>query len=110
MHSDYYDGGRQMAARRIEGIYSRFLRSLTTIPGDMTGHEARAIREGMRLSRRALAQELGTNESSIYRWEKRGDREVPRMFMRALRDVLRERRAGSLDPPAQPASAHVAQG
>jgi DNA-binding transcriptional regulator YiaG len=99
-----------MAPRRIEGIYSRFLRSLTTIPGDMTGHEARAIREGMRLSRRALAHELGTNESSIYRWERRGDREVPRMYMRALRDVLRERSARSSDPPARPANARVAQG
>jgi DNA-binding transcriptional regulator YiaG len=99
-----------MAGRQIEGIYSRFLRSLTTIPGDMTGREARAIREGMRLSRRVLAQELGTNESSIYRWERRGDREVPRMYMRALRDVLRERSARSDDPPARPATARVTQG
>jgi DNA-binding transcriptional regulator YiaG len=61
----------------------------------MIGHEARAIREGMRLSRRALAQQVGTNESSIYRWERRGDREVPRMYTRALRDVLCERSAKS---------------
>jgi DNA-binding transcriptional regulator YiaG len=57
----------------------------------MTGREARAIREGMRLSRRKVALELGTNESSVYRWEMRGDREVPRMYARALRDLLRER-------------------
>ena len=81
-----------------------------TSPARRTGHEARTLREGMRLSRRVLAQELGINESSIYRWEHRGDREVPRMFMRALRDVLRERSARSSDPPARPADAHVAQG
>jgi transcriptional regulator with XRE-family HTH domain len=74
------------------------------------GHQARAVRAGMRLSRRALAQELGTNESSIYRWERRGDREVPRMYMRALRDVLRELSARSSDLPARPADARVAQG
>jgi DNA-binding transcriptional regulator YiaG len=99
-----------MAGRRIEGIYTRFLRSLTTIPGDMTGNEARAIRDGMRLSRRALAQELGTNESSIYRWERRGDHEVPRMYMRALRDLLRERSLRAGDPPARPVQPSAAQG
>jgi DNA-binding transcriptional regulator YiaG len=65
------------------------------------GHQARAIRAGMRLSRRALAQELDINESSIYRWERRGDHEVPRMYMRALRDVLRERCAMTAEDPAQ---------
>jgi DNA-binding transcriptional regulator YiaG len=99
-----------MAGRRIEGIYTRFLRSLTTIRGDMTGHEARAIRVGMGLSRRVLAEELGINESSIYRWEHRGDREVPRMYMRALRDLVRERSAHSDDPPAHHRAVDVAQG
>jgi transcriptional regulator with XRE-family HTH domain len=81
-----------------------------TNPAIRTGHEARTLREGMRLSRRALAQELGINESSINRWERRGDRDVPRTYMRALRDVLRERSARSSDLPARPADARVAQG
>lgn len=81
------------AGRHIGGVYTQFLRSLATIRGDMTGNEARALRRGLGLSARALAVEVGTNESSIYRWEWRREREVPRMFARALRDLVHERAA-----------------
>ena len=63
------------------------------MPGDMTGSEARAIRRGLRLSARALAQEIGTNESSIYRWERREHHEVPRMYAYALLYLVTLRRA-----------------
>jgi len=59
----------------------------------MTGAEARAIRQSLRLSARALAQEIGTNESSIYRWERRDYHEVPRMYAYALLYLLSLRRA-----------------
>ena len=57
----------------------------------MTGDEARVIRNGMRLSAAKLAVLIGTDRSTVYRFEKRGDREVPRMYAHALRNVLRER-------------------
>jgi len=58
----------------------------------MTGDEARLLRHGMRLSARRVAEECGTTESSIYRWEWRGEKPVPRMYERALRDLAREYR------------------
>lgn len=77
--------------RRIGGVYTQLFRSLATIQGDMTGNEARALRLGLGLSARALAVEIGTNESSIYRWEWRRDREVPRMFAYALQYLVQKR-------------------
>jgi DNA-binding transcriptional regulator YiaG len=75
--------------------------------GDMTGDEARALRRGLGLSARALAIEVGTNESSVYRWEWRREREVPRMFARAVRDLVRERaaRQAATMPPSDPSEA-----
>jgi len=58
----------------------------------MTGDEARALRRTMRMSARALAEKIGTNESSIYRWEWRRDHAVPRMYEHALRHVFWEYR------------------
>jgi len=57
----------------------------------MTGDEARAIRRGLKWSASALAAKVGATESSIYRWEQRGDQgTVPLMFEKALLQVLRE--------------------
>jgi len=55
----------------------------------MTGYEARALRRGIGLSARDVAEQLGTNESTVYRWEWRKDRSVPRMYAGALRDLVR---------------------
>jgi transcriptional regulator with XRE-family HTH domain len=57
----------------------------------MTGDEARALRQGLRLSARELALELGVSAKAIYRWEKREQREVPRMYSYALRYVVNQR-------------------
>ena len=56
----------------------------------MTGDEARALRQGIGFSARQVAEELGTTESTVYRFEWRRDGEVPRMYARALRDLVRE--------------------
>ena len=86
-----------MPGGRAAHYLSGFLGALTTMDGDMTGDEARALRRGMRLSARLLALEVGTNESSVYRWERRGSHEVPRMYAYALLYVvqLRSRRRGN---------------
>lgn len=60
----------------------------------MTGDEARAIRRGLRMSARQLAEAVGTTESTIYRWELRRARFVPVMFERALRYVVIEHSNG----------------
>lgn len=65
----------------------------------MTGDEARAIRVGLGLSARQVAEECGTTESSIYRWEWRRDQAVPRMYERALRDLVREVRRRQRNAP-----------
>jgi len=56
----------------------------------MTGDEARAVRRGLKLSARKVGEEVGTTESTIYRWEQRHEKPVPRMYERALRDLVRE--------------------
>lgn len=63
---------------------------MLTIPGVMTGDEARTVRRGLKLSARRVGEEVGTTESSIYRWEQRHGSAVPRMYERALRDLVRE--------------------
>ena len=73
------------------GLHVHFSHLLTTICGDMTGDEARAIRRGIGLSAHQVGLEMGVDESSVYRWEHRGSHAVPRMYMRALRDLVRER-------------------
>ena len=50
----------------------------------MTGDEARNIRRGLRKSARQIGELVGTTESSIYRWELRGQRSVPLMYEMAL--------------------------
>jgi DNA-binding transcriptional regulator YiaG len=54
----------------------------------MTGDEARAVRRHLGLSARQVARFVGTNESSIYRWEWRGAELVPPMYAIALRYML----------------------
>jgi hypothetical protein len=54
----------------------------------MTGDEARAIRRHLHLSARQVADFLGLNESSIYRWEWRHDDVVPPYYAIALRYML----------------------
>jgi predicted transcriptional regulator len=51
----------------------------------MTGDEARALRRQLGLSARQVAHFMGTNESSIYRWEWRHLEPVPPMYALALR-------------------------
>jgi DNA-binding transcriptional regulator YiaG len=70
--------------------------------GDMTGNEARALRLGMSLSARALALLVGTNESSIYRWEWRKQREVPRMYALALRMLVNDHASADRDADEPP--------
>lgn len=62
----------------------------TTDPvnNQMTGNEARAIRRHLGLSAPQVARFVGTNESSIYRWEWRKDQFVPPMYALALRYML----------------------
>ena len=62
------------------------------MPGTMSGDAARTLRQGLGMSARALAQELGTNESSVYRWEWRRERPVPKMYEYALLYLVRLRR------------------
>lgn len=50
----------------------------------MTGDEARSHRRALKLSARALGERVGATESSIYRWESRGPRPVPKMYELAL--------------------------
>jgi len=50
----------------------------------MTGDEARNIRRGLRKSAREVGELVGTTESSVYRWELRGNRAVPLMYEMAL--------------------------
>jgi DNA-binding transcriptional regulator YiaG len=85
-------------------ILSRFVASLHTLAEDMTGNEARAIREGMGLSRPKLALHVGVDPSTIRRWEERGSHQVPRMYALALRWLLHERfgLGDNGDPPAVP--------
>ena len=70
----------------------------------MTGDEARALRRGLRLSARELALELGVSTKAVYRWEKRGQHSVPRMYAFALLYVVNQRaqrsRDSEDDPPA----------
>lgn len=88
--------------RHLAQARRKQLGTLITIAGDMTGDEARAIRIGLGLSARQVAEECGTTESSIYRWEWRRDQSVPRMYERALRDLVREvRRRQRNDPPEE---------
>jgi DNA-binding transcriptional regulator YiaG len=54
----------------------------------MSGNEARAVRRALKLSARQIAQFVGTNESSIYRWEWRRAEAVPPMYALALRYML----------------------
>jgi len=54
----------------------------------MTGNEARAIRRSLGLSAREIGLVLGTNESSIYRWEWRERQYVPRYYAAALHHLL----------------------
>lgn len=54
----------------------------------MTGNEARAIRRSLRLSAREMGLVLGTNESSIYRWEWRKREYIPRHYAVALHHFL----------------------
>lgn len=63
---------------------------MLTILGVMTGDEARAVRRGLKLSARRVGEEVGSTESSIYRWEQRRGGAVPKMYERALRDLVRE--------------------
>jgi DNA-binding transcriptional regulator YiaG len=72
------------------------------MPGDMTGNEARTLRLGLRLSAAKLGVLIGTTESSIYRWEKRGERAVPRMYAHALKNVVREYGRSNGDDRAVP--------
>lgn len=62
----------------------------------MTGDEAKALRQGLGMSAREVSEELGTTESSIYRWERRRARHVPKLYEKALlwlvNDVAQRRR------------------
>jgi DNA-binding transcriptional regulator YiaG len=58
------------------------------VNNQMTGNEARAIRRHLGLSASQLAQFMGTNSSSIYRWEWRKTEFVPPMYALALRYML----------------------
>jgi len=54
----------------------------------MTGDEARTLRQGLGLSARRLAEAVGSNESSVYRWEWRREKPVPRMYELALQHLV----------------------
>jgi DNA-binding transcriptional regulator YiaG len=54
----------------------------------MTGDEARAIRRHLGLSAPQVAEYVGSNESSVYRWEWRKLEYVPRYYALALRYML----------------------
>ncbi len=64
----------------------------------MNGDEARAVRRGMGMSARELGELVGVDESSIYRWEKRGAGRVPRMYALALRALLYEQQHSQDEP------------
>jgi len=57
----------------------------------MSGAEARAIRTHLGKSAREMAEIMGLNPSSIYRWEWRTLDAVPRYYAVALRGVLAAR-------------------
>jgi DNA-directed RNA polymerase specialized sigma24 family protein len=61
------------------------------------------MRRGLKLSAREVAEECGITESSVYRWEWRGEQAVPRLYERALRDLVRDvrRRQRSQDPSSE---------
>ena len=88
--------------RHLARVRRKQLGTLITIAGDMTGDEARTLRLGLGMSARAVGEELGTTESSVYRFEWRHDKPVPRMYERALLHLVAEVRGKQRrDPPEE---------
>lgn len=52
-----------------------------------TGHEARALRQALRLSVRAFAERLGVGVRTVTKWESLGASTTPRPFMQSILDT-----------------------
>src|SRR5262245_47405855 len=96
-------GKRRIRLNRIDDFGRVASRLLATLAEDMTGDEARALRMGLGMSAREVAEAVGTTESTVYRFEWRHDHSVPRMYALALKQVLQEmrrrERGQDADPP-----------